>query len=346
MKLRNIFRTALGTEHESEIIFLAVSDKRGNVGFGEIAPSPNVLGTDADLCETQLRKCVKILKSMEEITPDSLQRVLSKIRAVTPDVVAGLDIALNDLIARLDSLPLWRRLGAEHRILVTDYTVSLGDPEEMAKEACDACSRGFRTLKLKLGEDPRTDVERVERIRSALEESVTIRVDANQGWRSFKSALYVVRELEKLDVELIEQPMPRLRLYDHYLLRMMTSIPIILDESVRDIEELVHCYKLDALDGVNIKLMKSGGVTLSYELGRVAHMLGLRVMVGCMLETKVAITAAACVAAAIKAEYVDLDSPLLIDKIDGVEITGGVEYQGEKIVLPDRPGLGLEVVFD
>ena len=75
-------------------------------------------------------------------------------------------------------------------------------------------------------------------------------------------------------------------------------------------------------------------------------MLGLRVMVGCMLETKVAITAAACVAAAIKAEYVDLDSPLLIDKIDSVEITGGVEYQGEKIVLPDRPGLGLEVVFD
>ncbi len=345
VKLRKTFRTALGEEASGEVILLMLVDKRGNVGYGEIAPSPTVLGTDADLCELQLRKAVDILKRLGEVTPESLQKTLDRIRLVSPDVVAGLDIALHDLLSRTEGIALWRKLGAERSTLETDYTISLADPVDMAEEAREAYSRGFSILKVKLGEDPKLDIERVQRIRDSIGEEVILRVDANQGWRDFKTALYAVKELEKLDVELVEQPMPRLKLYEHYLLRIATSLPIVLDESVRNVDELIHCYRLDALDGVNIKLMKCGGLTPGYELGKIARALGLRVMVGCMLETKVSITAAAMLAASINADYVDLDSPLLIEFVEGAEIRGGIEYQEGKIVLPDRPGLGLEVEF-
>jgi len=346
IRLRKTFRTALGEESECEVILLMIVDKRGNVGFGEISPSPNVLGTDPEMCEVQLRKATAILKGLDYVCPEKVQEALSRIKLVTPDVVSGLDIALHDLMCRIESVPIWRKLGAKTKIVETNYTISLAEPDEMAEEAQEVQARGFTILKVKLGDDPRRDVERVLKIREVVSEDVTLRVDANQGWRDLKSALYVVKELEKLNVELIEQPLPRLRLYEHYLLRIMTTLPIILDESVRSIDDLIHCYRLDALDGVNVKLMKCGGLTSSLDLCRTARVLGLRIMIGCMLETKVSITAAAALAAAFNVDYVDLDSPLLIESIEGAKIRGGVEYQGSKIILPDSPGLGLEVTFE
>ncbi len=344
--LKRPFRTALGERDSENVVYICVIDKRGNVGFGEASPSRAVVGSTAtsiiEAIETFLKHVIK-----SEITGfdiEKLRDIYEKNVKNPKDALTGLEMAFVDLSCRELGVPLWRILGAQKRELITDITVSLSEPEDMIREAREYISKGFNILKIKLG-DPERDLDRIRILLENIPSRIRIRIDANQGWKDLKTAMFFIRALERYDnVEIVEQPLPRWMLRELKILKNSTLLPIIVDESVMSVRDIVNVWCNDSCDGINIKIMKFGGLLTGYYACKVSREIGLKVMVGCMLETKVSITASACIAAACDVDYVDLDSPLLIKSVD-VKVEGGVEYVGERMILPDRPGLGVRLEF-
>ncbi len=243
---------------------------------------------------------------------------------------AGLDIALHDLVARGMGLPLTELLGTPEEIPPTDFSLGLDEPATVAARAARAGH--FPTLKIKLGGP--ADLETLEQVRQVYDGP--IRVDANTGWEP-KAALRLLPELQRLGVELIEQPfaaraLPRLR-----WLQERSPLPIVADESCEteaDLESLVG-----VVAGVNVKLMKCGGPGPALRMMRRARELGFKLMLGCMEETSVGIAAAASLASL--ADWVDLDGNLLLadDPFGGLELDATCRW-----VVGAAPGLGVERV--
>ncbi|NPB01171.1 MAG: dipeptide epimerase [Crenarchaeota archaeon] len=344
VKLRKTFRTALSEREGENVVYICVIDKRGNVGYGESSPSRAVVGSSVlsiiDGVELFLEHAIK--QELTGLDLCKVRKIFENYVKNPKDALTGIEMAFLDLSCRELGLPLWRFFGSERKELTTDITVSLGDPYDMVEEARNYIARGFRILKIKLGE-PEKDFERIRILLDNIPSRIKIRIDANQGWKDLKTAMKFIKVLESYDnVELIEQPLPRWMIDDLRILREKTNLPIILDESIMSIRDIVHSWCRGACDGINMKLMKFGSVIDGFQACRAARELGLKIMVGCMLETQVSITAAACIAAACDVDYVDLDSPLLIDSID-VKVNGGVTYDCDKIILPSDPGLGVKL---
>ncbi|NPA69234.1 MAG: dipeptide epimerase [Crenarchaeota archaeon] len=344
VKLRRTFRTALGEREVENIVYICVIDKKGNIGYGESSPSRAVVGSSLssiiDGIELFLEHAIK--QELTGLDLCKVRKIFETYVKSPKDALTGIEMAFLDLSCREIGLPLWRFFGSEKKDLITDITVSLGDPYNMIEEAKEYISRGFRILKVKLGE-PERDLERIRILLDNIPSRIRVRIDANQGWRDLKTAIRFVKVLESYDnVEIIEQPLPRMMIDELRILRERTSLPIILDESVMSIRDISYVWCRGACDGINMKLMKFGSVIDGFQACRLARELGLKVMIGCMLETQVSITAAACIAAACDVDYVDLDSPLLIESID-VKVSGGVTYDQDRIILPSEPGLGVRL---
>ncbi len=240
---------------------------------------------------------------------------------------AGIDVALHDLIGKRLGLPIHKYFGITPREdLATSFTISISDPDTMKKQT--EKSPGYHVYKVKVGVPG--DIEMVEAVRDAT--NARIRVDANEGWTA-REAIASVKELEKLDVEFIEQPLHRDDLDGFRLLRSKVDLPIIADEGVFRAADIPRYAGL--VDGINIKLSKSGGLREAFKMIAVARAHRMKVMIGCMVETSVGITAAAQIASL--ADYADLDGNLLIsdDPYRGVTLDNGY------IRLPEGPGLGV-----
>ncbi len=240
---------------------------------------------------------------------------------------AALDIALLDWLSKFYHLPCHRFLGVDpHSVPATSYSIGIDSPEMIRQKIMDAAD--FKYLKVKLGGD--NDQEIVDTIRCLTRKP--IRVDANEGWTTPQLALQKIEWLASERVEFVEQPMPAGMLDEMAWVRERSPLPVIADESaigLADIPKLVGAF-----DGINIKLMKAGGLQPALDMIAVARAHNLKVMLGCMIESSVAISAAACIAPL--ADYVDLDANLLVrnDPFTGVESKKGIQ------TLLDIPGIG------
>jgi L-alanine-DL-glutamate epimerase-like enolase superfamily enzyme len=229
-------------------------------------------------------------------------------------------------------LPLYRHFGLDPRDTpVTTFSIGMDKPEVVRQKVREA--EPFPVLKIKVG--LKTDEEMIASVRAATKKP--LRVDANEGWRDKEEAVRKINWLESQGVEFVEQPMPAEMLEETRWVRGRVHIPIIADEAClhpRDIPRLVNAY-----DGVNIKLMKCGGVQEAFRMIQVARALGLKVMLGCMIESSIGVTAAAHLSPL--ADYADLDGNLLIanDPYRGVTVERG------KLILPDGAGLGLRTAL-
>jgi L-alanine-DL-glutamate epimerase-like enolase superfamily enzyme len=241
---------------------------------------------------------------------------------------SALDAALHDLQGRLTGLPVWRLLGLRRAGPPTSWTIWLGDPDDMARRAEKVADR-FLRLKLKLGARDGLDVERVRAVRGVTE--VPLQVDVNEYW-SLDEALEAMPQLAELGVEYCEQPLPA---GDPGSARLKhgSPIPIYVDEDCHRLVDVAACA--DRAHGINIKLAKSGGIREAIRMAHAARALGLRVMLGCMIESGLGIAAAAQVASL--CDHVDLDGNLLLadDPWPGVEFVDGVQLPS------NRPGLGV-----
>jgi len=241
---------------------------------------------------------------------------------------AAVDIALMDWVGQKLGIPLYSYFGLDpNDTPLTTFSIGIDTPEITKQKTLEAAE--YPVLKVKVG--LATDEPTIEAVRSVTKKP--LRVDANEGWKDKEEAVRKINWLEKMGVEFIEQPLPAEMIEETRWIRSRVHIPIIADEACQRASDIPKLQ--DAFDGVNVKLDKSGGMLEAYRMIQIAKALGMKTMLGCMISSSVSVTAAAHLSPLVN--YADLDGNLLIsnDPFHGVRVEKG------KLVLPDKPGLGL-----
>ncbi len=260
--------------------------------------------------------------------PYALERILTE--KIPAAARCALDLALHDLLGKRAGLPLYELLGLDPRDTpVTSFTIGIADPETTLSKVAEIADHPILKVKLGIG-DEATQIETIASIRAHY--SGTIRIDANEGWDAH-GAVRLLTALTPYDIEFCEQPIPAGFPEQLRFVREHTSIPIVTDEdscTAADLPRLAGC-----VDGVNIKLVKCGGIRGALAMIHTARSLGLKIMLGCMVETSLLATAAAHLSPLV--DWADIDGPFLIADDPFV----GVTYAQGKLVLPNGPGLGV-----
>ena len=284
----------------SEFERFVVELRQGDlVGIGEGAPNARY-GEDRHRDMELLNELAPEIADLEG--PAGMEVYCESLAAGMPALRAGLSAAAWDLAGKQAGEPVWRMLGLARPSVRTSYTIAIGAPEDMLAQARAASA--FGTLKVKLGFDG--DLELARRLKFELPDT-TFRYDANEGWDREQAAA-ALAVLEDLDAELVEQPLPASDAEGMLWLKERTHIPLLADEAVLTLDDLDAVA--EAYDGVVVKLAKTGGIAAAFALVSACTELGLRVLMGCMIESSLGIAAALQIAGL--ADYVDLDGALLL----------------------------------
>ncbi|HTT61329.1 MAG TPA: dipeptide epimerase [Bryobacteraceae bacterium] len=326
LKLRHTWTTTMSSSEYRDTLYVAYT-KDGITGHGEGAPIVRY----HENAEGARRAVESVRDLLAAADPWQFSKVMQQVFARVEDEWAGkaaMDIALMDWVGQKLGVPLYRYFGLDpHDAPVTTFSIGIDNPEMTRQKVREAAD--FPVLKIKVGLD--TDEATIAAVRSATDKP--LRVDANEGWKNKEEAVRKINWLAGQGVEFVEQPMPAEMLDEMRWVHSRVHLPLIADEACRhasDIPKLVGAY-----DGVNVKLDKAGGILEAHRMIQVAKSLGLKTMLGCMISSSVSVTAAAHLSPLVN--YADLDGNLLIanDPFSGVLVKKG------KLILPDRPGLGL-----
>lgn len=343
--LKKPFKTALRTVNSAEDIVIKIIADNEEVGFGNAPPTLVITGDGQDSIIAAIRDV--IAPKIIGLPVDELEEIRTIVQSSTlhnSSAKAAVDIAVYDLFAKKYGVPMYKLFGGYRNTMATDLTISLNAPEEMVRDSLEAVAEGYKSLKLKVGNDVALDLARVEAIRKAIGNDVTIRLDANQGWLP-KEAIRIIRRFEDrgLGIELIEQPV---KAHDVLGLKQVTDnveTDIMADEAAFGTYEVMNLLSIRACDLINIKLMKAGGLYNALKISEFAETMGVQCMMGCMLESNVGITAAASIAGGKKiVSRTDLDAAVLLAQNP---VVGGVSYSGDKLILSEKPGLGITDVL-
>ncbi|WP_416307467.1 mandelate racemase/muconate lactonizing enzyme family protein [Neptunicella sp. SCSIO 80796] len=257
---------------------------------------------------------------------------------------AAVEIAVYDLWGKLYNSPLYKMLGGGSPELETDITISVDDVDKMVADSLLAIEQGFKILKIKIGKNIDADIERVKAIYQAVNGAGQIRLDVNQGWTA-KQTVFAAKALEDAGVqlELIEQPVKSQDIDGMRYVTQRVSTPIMADESAFSPKQVIHLIQTGAADIINIKLMKTAGLSNAIRIADIAAIYDVDCMIGCMLEGSIGVAAAAHLASARASviSKIDLDGPAL-GQYDPVE--GGVNFDHAAITLSDGPGLGIQSI--
>lgn len=301
------------------------------VGYGEASMPPYLGESIQSVC--QFLSQVNVNQFDDPLRTDQILSYFMNLQPGNYAAKAALDIALHDLVGQILGQPLWRLWGlSPERCTYTTYTIGIDTPDVVRQKTREVEGL-FGRLKVKVGVPG--DRELIKAIRSV--SSLPLTVDANQGWTDPEQALCQISWLEKQGAIMIEQPLPKHDVEGLRWLAERSPLPIILDESIQgpaDVLRLRGCCH-----GINIKLMKCGGLAEARKMVDIARLQGMQVMLGCMTETSCAVTAAAQLAPF--ADYLDLDGNLLITNDP---FTGGMQVVDGKVTLQDGSGLGITPV--
>ena len=333
-------KVAFATITDMDSCIVKVLTDEGITGYGEAAPLPFVTGDNLGTVLAVGKEMRDALLGMDPRAIGAIHRVMDRLYAGNGAVKAGIDIACYDIAARSAGVPLYKYLGGDDPHIHSDVTIGIDTPDRMAEKAQEWVGKGFDILKVKLGEDVRTDLDRMCAIHEAVSGKARLRVDANQGW-SVKDTLRIGRELALLGVELIEQPVAAADFEGLREIREHSSLQIAADESCHDIRDAMRLASMRAADVINIKLMKCGGIYPAVKIAAICEAAGLSCMIGCMGESTLGNLAGMHLAAALDIiKEVDLDSVYILAQ---EEVRGGFDHRGGKAVLWDAPGIGCTV---
>jgi L-Ala-D/L-Glu epimerase len=325
LQLRHVF-TLSGSSRSTTPVMLTEIEYDGVVGYGE-ASMPPYLGESHETAG----KFLSQVDLGQFSSPFLIEDILDYVEKIAPGnyaAKAAVDIALHDLAGKLMKQPWYRIWGLDPlKTPDTSFTIGIDEPEVVREKTREASM--YKILKVKLGQG--RDREMIQAVRSVT--NVPLCVDVNQGWIDHVMALDMVYWLKDQGVVFVEQPMPKDRIDDIAWLTRHSPLPIIADESLQTIADFRKVQGV--YSGINVKLMKCGGMRAAFTLLEMAGSLGIKTMIGCMTETSCAVTAAAQLSPL--AEWADLDGNLLIsnDIYDGIKIKDG------KVMLPDTPGIGV-----
>jgi L-Ala-D/L-Glu epimerase len=326
LNLRHTWTTTMSSSQYRDTLHTTY-ERDGLTGHGEGAPIVRY-HEDAE----SARKAVESVRDlMLASNPMHFNKIMAEVFHRIQGEWAGkaaTDIALMDWVGQKLGIPLYSYFGLDPKDApVTTFSIGIDTPEITRQKTIEAAD--YPVLKIKVG--LATDEPTIEAVRSVTKKP--LRVDANEGWKDKEEAVRKINWLETQGVEFIEQPMPAEMIEETRWVRSRVHIPVIADEACQrasDIPKLKEAY-----DGVNVKLDKSGGMLEGYRMIQIAKALGMKTMLGCMVSSSVSVTAAAHLSPLV--DYADLDGNLLIsnDPFHGVQVEHG------KLVLPNRPGLGL-----
>ena len=323
LKLRNPFRISYGVSATRQAFWLRLAD---DAGWGEAAIPPYYGISDESMIAFW-----QTVSQRSDPFPDDPADIPAWMGEDGPAPArCALDLALHDRIGRLRGVPIYQLLNLpKPQPLTTAFTLSIDTPEEMARQA--TAVPHYPIIKLKLGAEG--DVERVAAVRAARPDAILC-VDANGGWQP-DEAVELAKAILPYDLAFIEQPVPKGEIEAMGRVQAAVNIPVVADESVQTLANVEQLAAV-GVQGINLKLMKLGGLAAALRIVDRAQELGLRLMLGCMMESSIGITAMAHLSGL--AEWLDLDAPLLIANDP---FTGMLIDENAQIHLPDRPGIGV-----
>jgi o-succinylbenzoate synthase len=343
--LKTPFKTAMRTVTEIEDVVVIVKTDTGHTGYGSAPATAVITGdTHGSIIEAISKVMSPALIGRDIADLNNLVNTVQNSIVRNFSAKAAIEIAIYDLYGQLYNAPLYQLLGGGDNVISTDITISVDYIDKMVEDTLSAIDRGFETLKIKVGKDPTLDIERIKAIYAAVNERALIRLDANQGWTP-KQTVSVLRALEDsgVQLELLEQPVRGDDIEGMKYVTERIHTPVMADESSFGPKEAIELIRTRAADIINIKLMKTGGISNAIKIADIAGIYGVNCMIGCMLESSIGVAAAAHIAVA-KASVitkVDLDTPAL-GKYDPV--TSGVQFNNSEIKITDLPGLGISKI--
>ncbi len=325
LQLKHVFTIATNSRTTTAIMLTEV-EYDGVTGYGE-ASMPPYLGESHESATSFLSK-VDLGRFSNPFELETILAYVDGLAPGNPAAKASIDIALHDLVGRMMKQPWYNIWGYDpSKTPTTTFTIGIDTPEVVRQKTLEAAE--FKVLKIKLGRD--SDKTMVEAIRSVTDKPLT--GDANQGWTDRQQALDMIVWLKDRGFLYVEQPLAKERVDDLAWITERSPLPILGDEGVQRLEDVHKAHGV--YSGINIKLMKSTGMREAQKMLTLARALGMKVMIGCMVESSCGISAAAHLSPMV--DWADLDGALLIsnDVFDGVTVVGG------KVTLNSRPGIGV-----
>lgn len=327
-------------KHMPSIIVKLIADN-GLVGYGEAVPDEHVTG-ETFFATFEVLKHV-LLPAVKQENPFNLEKIHDIMNSAiigNPSAKAAIDIACHDLMGKSAKLPIYDLLGGKfHESLSFAKVLSIDEPGIMAEKAQEALKQGYSSLKLKVGWDIESDIERIAAVRQKVGKKVQIRVDANQGWGTVANALPAVKALEPLNLSWLEQPIRMGDIDGLAELKEKTTIPLMADESIHNGTHLLEIIKKNAVDKINIKLMKCGGIYQAIQLAKTAEVAGISCQIGSMVESSIGSAAGYHTAISRKnITSTELTGPLLFS----LDI-GNLDYEIPYVHLTKEPGLGIVI---
>ncbi len=342
-KLTRPYTIAFQTFDSVDLMVVRLQDSEGRIGVGTASPVEEITGESLQACRAALAyDALGWMLGRDLRHLPALGRELRRVLPETPAARAAVDVALHDLWAQAQGVPLVEALGRAHEALPTSITIGIKPTDEALAEADEYLGRGFRILKVKTGKSLEEDVERLAQLRHRVGPFVKIRVDPNQGYRS-DDVTWFVKRTAKLDIEFLEQPMPATDVEAMRALPPDVRRRLAADESLQDESDALSLLRPTPACGIfNIKLMKCGGIAPALRIATLADVGGIELMWGCMDESIASITAALHAALACPAtRYLDLDGSLDLAR-DVVE--GGFILKEGCLYASDKPGLGIRLL--
>jgi len=336
------FITSLGQDDNAENVVVKITTAEGVTGFGECSPYMPINGESQDTCFIVGQYFAKVLKGKDPLQIEECIGLMDKVIYGNTSIKSAFDIALYDIASQHAELPLYKFIGGENnKTIITDYTVSIGEPAKMAADAAKIKAQGYPAIKVKLGKNGTTDIERIKAIREAVGNEIPVRIDANQGWQ-VEEAITTLKALSAFDIQHCEEPIARWNFMQLPRVKKESPIPIMADECCGDEHDAERLIQLNACDYMNIKLGKSGGIFKALKMARMAEKANIHLQVGAMLESRLAMTAFAHYSlCSPNIEHFDFDTALMFREDP---VTGGIVYKANGVVeVPETTGLGATI---
>lgn len=341
LPLKEPFIISYHTYHEMPAVIVKIHTDQGIVGYGEAVPDEHVTGETIHSVVANLKyKIAPTLLGQDPRNIKKVHQLMNEQIVKNGATKAAIDIACYDILGKVSGLPIYSLLGGrKDENPKIPRVLSILEPEVLAVQAKEAVAEGYAEIKMKLGIDAIKDIARVKAVREAVGDSIPIRVDVNQGWKTPQQAIQIIRKLEPYGVSWVEQPILQNSISFFKRLKEVTQTPLMADESLINEQHLRSLALDSSVDFINIKLMKSGGIYPAYQLATQAELFGIECQIGSMVESSIASAAGFHVA-------------LSRDNIISTEIsgptkfhidTGNLTYRLPEVILSDQPGLGIDV---
>lgn len=327
-------------------IIVKLTTEDGSIGWGESVPDEHVTGETFESTFNVLKHT--LAPAMIHENPMNFEKIHEKMDRIVKDVPsakAAIDMACFDVVGKKLGVPVYQLIGGRfHKKFPITHVLSIDEPDKMADEAEEKVKEGYRSFKMKVGTEIEKDVARIQAVRQRVGEQIAIRVDVNQGWVNRSNALKALRHLEALGIDWVEQPVIADDIDAMAEIKTRTSIPLMIDEGLRNAWNMREIIAKKAADKVNIKLMKCGGIYPAVKLAAMAEMAGIECQIGSMLESSIGSAAGFHVAFSKKIiKSVELTGPLKF-KTDVGDLKES--YKIPYIELNEKAGLGVTVDED